>query len=65
MASSVARLARRNLMVDDAKIRRLRSVLRASSDSAAVRAVVENALNSTGAIRTLERLRKRKTWGRC
>jgi len=52
-------------MVDDAKIRRLRSVLRASSDSAAVRAVVENALNSTGAIRALERLRKRKTWGRC
>lgn len=55
---------RKNLIVDAAKVRRLRKLLGASSDSAAIRRAVDWALDGQAAIAALERLRKRGTLGK-
>lgn len=60
----VARMERKNFIVDGNKVKRLRKILGAPSESEAVRAAVERALNAAEAIAALERLRKRGTWGR-
>lgn len=57
-------LERKNFIVDDNKIKRLRKILGAPSESEAVRVAVDRALNAEEAIGALERLRKRGTWGR-
>lgn len=59
-----AGLERKNFIVDDNKIKRLRKILGAPSESEAVRVAVDRALNAEEAIGALERLRKRGTWGR-
>lgn len=58
-----AGLQRKNFIVDDHKIKRLRKILAAPSESEAVRVAVDRALNAEEAIGALERLRKRGTWG--
>lgn len=57
-------LGRKNVIVDGSKVRRLRKILGAPSESEAVRVAVDRALNVEEAIAALERLRKRGTWGR-
>jgi hypothetical protein len=65
MARPAARtLQRKNFMVDAARIRRLKHILHAPSESEAVRAAVERALDAEDAIGALERLRRRGSWGR-
>ena len=58
------RLDRKNFIVDGSKVKRLKRVLRTSSESEAIRVAVDRALNAEEAIATLERLRKRGTWGK-
>jgi hypothetical protein len=55
---------RKSFMVDAVQIRRLKRILRAPSESEAVRAAVERALDAEEAIDALERLRRRGSWGR-
>ena len=62
--AKAARLDRKNLIVDGRKVRRLRHILRAASESEAVRVAVDRALKAEEAIAALERLRKRGTLGR-
>jgi hypothetical protein len=57
-------LDRKNFIVDGNKVKRLQKVLRAPSESAAIRVAVERTLNAEIAVAALERLRKRGTWGR-
>jgi len=57
-------LDRKNFIVDGRKVKRLKKILRAPSESEAIRVAVERALNAEEAIAALERLRKRGTWGR-
>lgn len=57
-------LDRKNFIVDERKVKRLQKVLRAPSESEAIRVAVDRALNAEEAIAALERLRKRGTWGR-
>ena len=59
-----AKLERKNFMVNGDKVKKLRKVLGASSESEAVRVAVERALDAERAINALERLRRRQTWGR-
>ncbi len=56
--------ARKNFIVDGNKVRKLRGLLRASSESQAIRVAVDHAINGAVAIAALERLRRRGTWGR-
>lgn len=58
------RLDRKNVIVDGRKVRRLRVVLGASSESEAIRVAVDRALDAEAAIAALERLRKRGSLGR-
>ncbi len=53
---------RKNFIVDGSKVKRLRKVLQAPSESEAIRVAVDRALNAEEAIAALERLRKRSTW---
>jgi hypothetical protein len=57
-------LDRKNFIVDERKVKRLQKVLRAPSESEAIRVAVDRALNAEEAVAALERLRKRGTWGR-
>jgi len=57
-------LDRKNFIVDGSKVKRLKRVLRTSSESEAIRVAVDRALNAEEAIAALERLRKRGTWGK-
>ena len=50
--------------MDGSKVKRLRYVLRAPSESEAIRVAIDRALNAEEAIAALERLRKRGTWGK-
>ena len=58
------KLDRKNFIVDGSKVKRLRKVLHAPSESEAIRVAVDRALNAEGAIAALERLRIRSTWGK-
>lgn len=64
MREDKANIIRKNLMVNEGKVRRLRHLVGASTESEAVRFAVDQALAAEEAIRALERLRKRGTWGR-
>ncbi len=55
---------RKNFIVDGSKVKRLRKVLHAPSESETIRVAVDRALNAEEAIAALERLRKRGTWGK-
>lgn len=55
---------RKNFIVDGSKVKKLRKVLHAPSESEAIRVAVDRALNAEEAIAALERLRKRSTWGK-
>ncbi|MCZ6451942.1 MAG: hypothetical protein O6837_02785 [Deltaproteobacteria bacterium] len=55
---------RKNFIVDGSKVKRLRKVLHAPSESETIRVAVDRALNAEEAIAALERLRKRSTWGK-
>ena len=59
-----AKLERKNFMVNGDKVKKLRKILGAPSESEAVRVAVDRALDAEKAIDALERLRKRGTWGR-
>lgn len=64
MARAAAhRLKRKNFIVDSGKVKKLKRILEASSESEAIRVAVDRTLNSEEAIGALERLRKRGTWG--
>lgn len=58
------KLDRKNLIVDGSKVKKLKRILRTSSESEAIRVAVDRALNAEEAIAALERLRKRGTWGK-
>lgn len=58
------RLARKNVIVNARKVRRLRRTLGASSESAAIRIAVERTLAFEEAMAALERMRRRGTWGK-
>ena len=58
------RLDRKNFIVDGSKVKRLKKILGASSESGAVRAAVDRTLDAAVDIAALERLRKRGSWGR-
>ena len=58
------KLDRKNLIVDGSKIKRLQKILRAPSESEAIRVAVDRALDAEEALAALEGLRKRGTWGR-
>ena len=58
------RLARKNFIVDGSKVKRLRKILSAPSESEAIRVAVDRVLDSEEAVAALERLRKRGTWGK-
>jgi hypothetical protein len=58
------RLARKNVIVDAGKVRRLRRTLRTSSESAAIRIAVERTLALEEAVAALDRMRRRGTWGK-
>jgi len=58
------RLDRKNFIVDGSKVKRLKRVLRTSSESGAIRVAVDRTLDAAEAIAALERLRERGTWGR-
>lgn len=60
----VQKLDRKNFIVDGSKVKRLRKVLHAPSESEAIRVAVDRALNAEEAIAALARLRKRGTWGK-
>ena len=57
-------LDRKNFIVDESKVKRLRRILGAPSESEAVRVAVDRALDAEKVIAALERLRKRGTWGK-
>lgn len=57
-------LDRKNFIVDESKVKKLRRILRAPSESEAIRVAVDRALNAEKAVAALERLRRRGTWGR-
>ena len=59
-----AKMERKNFMVNGGKVKNLRKILGAPSESEAVRVAVDRALDAEKAIDALERLRKRGTWGR-
>jgi hypothetical protein len=63
-AGRAQRLERKNVIVDAAKVRRLRRTLRTSSESAAIRIAVERTLDLEEAVAALERMRRRGTWGK-
>ncbi len=56
------RMDRKNFIVDGSKVKKLKRVLRTSSESEAIRVAVDRALNAEEAVAALERLRKRGTW---
>ncbi len=58
------RMDRKNFIVDGSKVKKLKRVLRTSSESEAIRVAVDRALNAEEAVAALERLRKRGTWGK-
>lgn len=64
MRAGKASIIRKNLMVDGQKVRRLQHLVGASTESEAVRFAIERALAAEEAIKALERLRKRGTWGK-
>jgi hypothetical protein len=64
MAKIARHLERKNVVVDAGKVRRLRKALGAASESEAIRAAVERVLGFEEAVSALERLRKRRTWGK-
>ncbi len=53
---------RKNFIVDGSKVKRLRKVLHAPSESEAIRVAVDRALHAEEAIAALGRMRKRSTW---
>ena len=57
------RTQRKNLMVDNEKLKRLQRVLNVTFASEAVRVAVERAIETGDAIGALQRLRERGTWG--
>ena len=56
------RLDRKNFIVDGSKVKRLKRVLRTSSESEAIRVAVDRALNAEEAIAALERLAVMGFW---
>ncbi len=58
------KLDRKNFIVDGSKVKRLRKVLRAPSESEALRVAVDRALNAEEPIAAWGRMRKRSTWGK-
>ena len=54
---------RKNLMVDNEKLKRLQRVLKVASASEAVRVAVERTIEAEEAIGALQRLKERGTWG--
>lgn len=63
-ANQATRFERKNVIVDADKVRRLQRTLQASSESAAIRIAVERALALEEAVLALDRLRRRRTWGK-
>jgi hypothetical protein len=64
MRRAKATIARKNLMVEGEKVRKLQHLVGASTESEAVRLAIDRALAAEEAIKALERLRKRGTWGK-
>jgi hypothetical protein len=55
---------RTKVTLAESKARRLQQLLRARSESAAIRSAVDRALAGERALRALERLQKSSTWGK-
>ncbi|HWP91888.1 MAG TPA: hypothetical protein VNN20_06795 [Thermodesulfobacteriota bacterium] len=64
MRKKSLRLERKNLIISGEKLKRLQKVLRAKSESEAVRLAIDRTLDSEEAITALKRLRERATWGK-
>jgi len=57
-----AKMARKNLMVEQKKLTALQKLLESSSESKAVREAIERILAGEKMIAAFERLRQRGTW---
>jgi len=64
MGKKALLLERKNLIIDNNKLKRLQRLLRTKSQSEAVRLAIERALDAEDAISALRRLKKRGTWGK-
>jgi len=64
MRAERATVTRKNLMVDEGKVKRLQHLVGAGTESEAVRIAIDRALAAEEAIKAFERLRKRGTWGK-
>ena len=63
LTTYVHRTARKNLIVDGAKVKRLQLALKVPSKSEAVRVAIDRALRGEEAVAAIKRLRERGTWG--
>jgi hypothetical protein len=64
MRKKSLRLERKNLIISGEKLKRLQKVLRAKSESEAVRLAIDRTLDAEEAITALKRLKERATWGK-
>ncbi len=58
------RLKRKNIYVDEEKLKELREILNVDRDSEALREAAEIVVSGRKIAEAFERLRKRSTWGR-
>ncbi len=64
MSDKALRLDRKNLIVNGKRLKRLQRILKAKSESEAVRLAIDRTLDAEEAIAALKRLRERETWGK-
>ena len=64
MERSGEKLKRKNIYVDVEKLKELREILNADTDSEALREAAEIVVSGKKIAEAFERLRKRSTWGR-
>lgn len=58
------RLKRKNVYVDEEKLKELREILNVDTNSEALREAVKIVVSGKKVAQSFERLRKRGTWGR-
>ena len=58
------RLKRKNIYVNEKKLKELREILNVDTDSEALREAAEIVVSGKKIAEAFERLRKRSTWGR-
>lgn len=64
MRNKALHLDRKNLIVNGKRLKRLQRILKAKSESEAVRLAIDRALDAEEVIAALNRLSERGTWGK-